>query len=106
MDMLRDALTRCAAGEEDAVEPSLLERSDSVGMLAQAAAALTDRMEERLEQVSAQASQEAEECARRGMAESICRSALPQVLPDIPSRANFEVDGWIEQGTGQDSRFL
>lgn len=105
MDMLRDALTRCAAGEEDAVEPSLLERSDSVGMLAQAAAALTDRMEERLEQVSAQASQEAEECARRGMAESICRSALPQVLPDIPSRANFEVDGWIEQGTGQDSRF-
>lgn len=105
MDMLRDALTHCAAGEEGAVATSLLERSDSVGMLAQAAVTLTDCMEERLQQASVQASQEAEACARRGMAESICRSALPQVLPDIPSRANFEVDGWIEQGTGQDSRF-
>ena len=39
------------------------------------------------------------------MAEEICASALPQVLPDIPSRAHFEVNGLIEQGMGRDCRF-
>ena len=35
----------------------------------------------------------------------ICHSALPQVLPDLPSRSSFEVQGRLERGTADCSPF-
>ena len=105
LDDLREAVERCAADEEDALPPDLTGRGGAVGALAQAVQRLAEREDDRLEQACRSAAQEAEERARRSMAEEICASALPQVLPDIPSRAHFEVSGLIEQGMGRDCRF-
>ncbi len=105
LDSLRAAVERWAADEADRLPPELTGRTDEIGALAQAVQRLAEREDGRLEQACLSAAREAEARARRGMAEEICRSALPQVLPDIPSRANFEVNGLIEQGTGRDSRF-
>ena len=105
LDDLREAVERCAADEEDALPPDLTGRGGAVGALAQAIQRLAEREDDRLEQACRSAAQEAEDRARRSMAEEICASALPQVLPDIPSRAHFEVNGLIEQGRGRDCRF-
>ncbi len=105
LEELQNSLERCAAGQDDEIDPALLERSDEIGALARTISVLTSEEDDRIEQVRVQASQEAELRARRSMAEEISRSALPQVLPDIPSRANFEVAGLIERGTGKDSLF-
>ena len=87
------------------MDDELLEREDAIGALARAAFGITEREETRIGQACMQASQQAEQRARRSMAEEISQSALPQVLPDIPSRTNFEVAGKIERGTGKDSLF-
>ena len=105
LEQLSDALTRCAAGEADRLDPALLAREDELGALAQAVSQLTGQEDTRVEQLCATAAAQAETRARRSMAEEICASALPQVLPDIPSRANFEVAGHIERGIGKDCQF-
>lgn len=105
LEELRDWLEHSAAGEVDQMDDDLLEREDEIGALARAAFGITEHEETRIGQACMQASQQAEQRARRSMAEEISQSALPQVLPDIPSRANFEVAGKIERGTGKDSLF-
>ena len=84
LDSLRAAVERCAADEADRLPSELTGRTDEIGALAQAVQRLAEREDGRLEQACLSAAREAEERARRGMAEEICRSALPQVLPDIP----------------------
>lgn len=105
LEELRDWLEHSAAGEVEDMDDELLEREDAIGALARAAFGITEREETRIGQACMQASQQAEQRARRSMAEEISQSALPQVLPDIPSRTNFEVAGKIERGTGKDSLF-
>lgn len=105
LEQLRLTLLRASAKEEDGPGPALLERHDELGALAGAVVQVNRRSDEQLQKACSAAAREAETKARRGMAEEICRSALPQVLPDIPSRSHFEVDGLIERGRGRDCQF-
>lgn len=102
---LQQALNEYAEGKTDGLSQALLGREDSLGELAQVVSDLTGKTDARLHEACERAAQQAAERARRGMAEEIGQSALPQVLPDIPSRANFDVDGRIEHGAGGDSLF-
>ncbi len=94
----------CEGGKRNAIH-ALNNREDELGALAQAVVELALRTDERLEKACAVAAAEAEARARRGMSEEICESALPQVLPDIPSRTSFEINGLVEGGTRKDCQF-
>ena len=85
--------------------PELLSREDDIGALAEAASDLIYQVEEELGEACRRSAAKAEQQAQTSMAEEICRSALPQRLPDIPSRSNFELDGFIERGLAQNSQF-
>jgi len=94
----------CEVGQIGA-NNAILTRDDEIGALASAAVAMTRELDSRLEAACAEAAKEADENARRSMSEEICGSVLPQLLPDIPSRASFEVNGLIVTGERKDCQF-
>lgn len=51
-----------------------------------------------LARARAETRERTEQAVRRDLAEEIGRSALPQVLPDYPSRENFEICGLVSPG--------
>lgn len=55
-------------------------------------------VEEKLESMRRDGEEAALRDAKRSMALEICRSALPQVLREYPSRSHFDVTGTVEQG--------
>ena len=105
LDELCDALDRYQSGEAVGLDRQLLDREDGIGVLARAVGQLSEEDDERLDEACREPPAQAESRARRSLAEEISQSALPQVLPDIPSRANFEVAGRVERGMGKDCQF-
>lgn len=75
------------------------------GPLAQAMAGILEEVDGQIQLAGRMAAAEAAKDAQRRMADDICHSALPQVLPDLPSRSSFEVQGRLERGTADCSPF-
>lgn len=78
--------------------PEEISRSRELGALADALYDQLDSMEQRLEEACAQTREETERRVHREIAEEIGRSALPQVLFDLPSRENYAVHGLLSPG--------
>lgn len=78
--------------------PEEIIKSRELGTLAGALYAQLDSMEQRLEETCTHAREETERRVYLEIAEEIGRSALPQVLPDLPSRENFAVNGLLSPG--------
>ena len=57
-----------------------------------------ESLEAKLKGIRAVTEQETELRLRRQLATEIGQSALPQVLPDYPSRENFSVAGIVKPG--------
>lgn len=82
-----------------------LERTDEIGELARAVSGQIQTQNVQWQARCEQAAQQAEQRAKQVMAEEICRSTLPQRLPNLPSRAHFEVDGLTVRGTAENCQF-
>lgn len=73
-------------------------QSDQVSAAAHSAYAQLEHVDRRLERAQAETAAQVDRAVRRELTEEIGRSALPQVLPDYPSRENFTVCGLREPG--------
>lgn len=91
-------------------EPEELRRQmqQITGAPREAAAAMLGQMESleaKLKGIRTVTEQETEQRLRRQLATEIGQSALPQVLPDYPSRENFSVAGIVEPGAAPSCTF-
>ena len=64
-----------------------------------------ESLEAKLKGIRTVTEQETEQRLRRQLATEIGQSALPQVLPDYPSRENFSVAGIVEPGAAPSCTF-
>ena len=69
-----------------------------VGRIAAAMLRQMEGAQNKISELRGQVSRETEMRVRRELAEEISRTALPHVLPEYPSRENFEVAGLVEPG--------
>lgn len=74
-------------------------QSDEVAAVARSIYARLDGVDRRLEQARADTERRVDQAVRQELADEIGRSALPQVLPDYPSRENFTVCGLRSPGS-------
>ncbi len=81
------------------------DRNDEIGFLADELSRMMSRFDGRVKAACDEAASHADSKARRSMTDEICRSALPQVLPDYPSRAYFDINGMLERGEGRNCEF-
>jgi len=72
--------------------------SDEVEAAARGIYTRLNGMDRKLAQVRTDTQRQTDQAVRRELAEEISRSALPQVLPDYPSRENFEARGLLSRG--------
>lgn len=102
---LQETIKRLKDGETDTFTSSLLSREDEIGALSRTFQEFAIQKKEQIQKISDTTAKETAYRTRQTMKEEICRSALPQVLPDIPSRSTFSVAGFVEQGAGEDCQF-
>lgn len=80
-------------------------RSDEIGLLARAVSEQMETQDTYWETHCKQVIAQTEQRTRQSMAEEICCSTLPQRLPNLPSRAHFEVNGLTVRGTTENCQF-
>lgn len=85
-------------GTADEIDWDVCAREDAVGAVAERTQELIEQIETWTQTAGENAARQTDQQVRRSIADEICRSALPQVLPDIPSRSYFEVDGLVDGG--------
>ena len=101
LEHLRQALDDWQEGDD--LDKLLLDeagQSDEVAAAARSAYAQLNGVERRLDQARTDTERRVDRAVRQELAEEIGRSALPQVLPDYPSRENFAVCGLRSPGSG------
>lgn len=92
-------------GTADEIDWDMCTREDAVGAVAERTQELIEQIETWTQTAGENAARQADRQVRHSIADEICRSALPQVLPDIPSRSYFEVDGLVDGGQSRTCQF-
>ncbi|MDE7245993.1 MAG: serine/threonine-protein phosphatase [Oscillospiraceae bacterium] len=99
LDYLQEAVD--AWQEDSGMESLLLEeenQSDEVRAVARSVYTQLARTSQKVYQIRTDVRRQTEQTVRRELAEEIGRNALPQVLPDYPSRENFYTCGLLSPG--------
>lgn len=104
LTQLYQSLGHCLDGQTHVIDWDHTQQGP-VSEVAERMQTLVNQIRAHEQMACSDAARQANTQARRSMAHEICRTALPQVLPDLPSRSYFAVDGLVEDGAGTTRQF-